>query len=189
METTSNDVKRITDRVYLVGADAGVVVNFSKGSEDASFAPSPNIVGWTATVDKGKDTKKPILFQPQGLKNDMPQARERLVTDNNVVATLIETKRDIHCGLGLKSVKSVLVDGVLKQTEVEMPTAAKDFFEANNFDGFLRDAFGEIGVHGGFLPECVRDKGGNIIEVEVKKARHMRSGMKDDNGNVAAWYW
>lgn len=180
-----SNITKLGERAYLVGGEA--VVQFSRG-DDASFEPSANAYGWVASVDDGQKSK-PILFQPWGTKNDMPQARERLVADNNVVGALMETKRDVHIGLGLMPVVEKFENGARTLHEVAMPPGAAAFFDAINIESFLRDAFGEMAVHGGFVPECVRDKGGRIIGAEVKHARHCRSGRKDVKGRVSAWYW
>jgi hypothetical protein len=182
---TSKNIEQVTENIYILrhGATADLV-QFSRG-DDASFLPAATLLGESATLGTGKS----VLFQPHGARNDMPQARERLVADNNVIGALMETKRDIWIGLGLMPIREVFENGTRRLVEVAMPTAADEFFDKVNIDGFLRDAFGEMAIHGGFLPEAARLKGGEISDIGVKKSRHMRSGRKDVTGNVSSWYW
>ena len=134
MATAANNIERVSDRVYLVGGEAGVVVNFSRG-DDASFEPSAiSNYGWSATINVGTANRRAITFQPWGLKNDMPTARERLIADNNVVGALIECKRDIHIGLGLMPIEERFEGGQRVSHEVAMPTAAADFFDSINIE-------------------------------------------------------
>jgi hypothetical protein len=186
--TATNKIEKVGERVYLVTAGQNkAIVQFTRG-DDASFEPSNSLVGWAASVGDGAQGRS-IMYQPWGAKNDMPQARERLILDNNVVGALMETKRDVWIGLGLKPVETEFVNGVSVVREVKMPDEAKAFFDAIDIDKFLLEAFGELCMHGMFIPECVREKSGKIINAEVKKSRHMRSGRKNTDGNVTAWYW
>ena len=184
-----NKVERVSDRVYLVTAGQNsAVVQFSRKGDDASFEPSSNFLGMPIVVgDAAAGTKTFIM--PNGSRNDMPQARERLIANNNVVGPLMETKRDVWIGLGLITTKKVIEGGKKRIIEVDTPAGAETFFDAINIDEFLRQAFGELCMHGMFIPECVRDEGGRIIGAEVKKSRHMRSGLKDERGKVRNWYW
>ena len=187
-EAVTATIEKVSSRVYLVtGGQNHAVVQFTRG-DDASFEPSGSTLGAAATVGDGLNARK-ILYQPNGVKNDMPQAREKLILDNTVIGPLMETKRDLLIGLGLIPTVKKFVGGKTVISEVEMPREAEVFFEAINMDAFLRDAFGELVMHGMFLPEAVREKSGKIIDIGVKKSRHMRSGLKDDSGKVGNWYW
>ena len=129
-----------------------------------------------------------------GKDNDLPQQRELLVSDNNIVPALIERKRNIITGNGYFAYKKRLekqADGTVKtiQEEVEIPPAAMDFFEAVDLDKYFADAAGELMKHCLLLPEMIRNKGGQIIGLEIKECKYMRAARKDIDGRVKKWYW
>ena len=183
----SPTVQLIANNNYLLNANSyenSALVTMTNFDESA-FIESPNYYGWVASTIDGVQIK----FQPWGLQNNMPQAREALITNNNVVGTLLKTKRNVQIGLGLMAVKEQFINGTRKLIEVETPPPAKDFFDAINIDVFLRAAFTELNIHGVFFPEAIRGRGGKIVNADVKKTRHIRSGLKDVNGNIAQYFW
>lgn len=151
--------------------------------------------------DKGKLTKvqlpdgsATVDIMSWGKDNDLPQQREALVSDNNIVPALIERKRNIITGNGYFAYTKRLElqpDGKIKtfQDEVEVPPQAAEFFEANDLDKFLADAAGELMKHGMYIPEYIRNKGGQIIGMEVKECKYMRAARKNADGRITRWFW
>lgn len=151
--------------------------------------------------DKGKvapvakpDGSGMVDIMTWGKDNNLPQERERLVSDNNIVPALIERKRNIITGNGYFAYTKRLekqADGTMKslQEEVEIPPAAAEFFEAVDLDKYLSDAAGELMKHSLLLTDFIRNKGGQIIAMEVKECKYMRAARKDTDGRVKKWYW
>lgn len=129
-----------------------------------------------------------------GKDNNLPQQRETLVIDNNIVPALIERKRNIITGNGFfaftKRVEKQ-ADGTSKniQDEVEIPPVAQEFFDMIDMDKYLADAAGELMKHSLLLPEMIRNKGRQVIGLEVKECKYMRAGRKGPDGRVPKWYW
>lgn len=128
-----------------------------------------------------------------GKDNDLPQVRERLIGDNNIVPALVERKRNIITGNGIWAYKKRLerqTDGSMKtfQDEVEIPAQAADFFEMIDIDAFLASAAGELMKHSLYIPEIIRNKGGQIIDMQVLECKEMRAERKKA-GKVENWYW
>lgn len=137
-----------------------------------------------------------------GDKNDLPQVREALIADNNIVPQLIAVKRNILVGNGFfafKKVRKTQPDGSVKSDieEVEMPADAALFFETSlegingekGFEEFLSAAAGEQMKHALFFSEFIRSNDGKIASVRVLEAKHLRAAKKTAEGKVATWYW
>jgi hypothetical protein len=131
-----------------------------------------------------------------GKNNDLPQAYEELILDNNVVAALMLRKRDIYISDRLWAYTKRIQtgkDGKVEtiHDEVEMPAAASEFFASMDpdLDTYLLTAAGELVKHSLVLNEYTRNKGGQIMSMRAHECKYIRAGMKDDNGNINTWYW
>lgn len=187
-------MQRVSENIYLVG-DGQAVVQFSSKLSD--------------NFDKG-ETKKinapggqlgPIQIMYWGYDNDLPQMREQLIADNNVVPSLIERKRNILVGSGLMAYRTRYepdgTGGMTKITEeVEMPQEVQAWLDGegwgngSNFNEYLAAAAGEWVKHSLVIPEFVRNRDlRSINSIEVKECKYMRAELKDEMGKVRRWYW
>lgn len=165
------------------------------------------IVSFAGTLDSdldiGKVAKVPrpgggesVEIMRWGKHNDLPQQRERLVSDNNIVPSLISKKRDILCGAGLyvftERFEALPEGGMKKITEeMEMPAEIKDWLEMTEYESVLEASANELMKHSLMIPEFIREKGSRvkIASVEIKECKWMRAARKDDKGKIPKWYW
>jgi hypothetical protein len=185
-------IERIADNMYLVREGEAVITFNSKLEDD---------------FDKGKTTKitppgggGPIEIMYWGKDNDLPQQRELLVGDNNVVPSLLERKRNILMGSGLVALRHrfepLPTGGQQRITEeVEMPSQVQAWLDGegwangSNFHEYMAAACGEWVKHSLVIPEFVRLRNRQISSIEVKECKYMRAEKKDQNGRIQHWFW
>lgn len=160
--------------------DTGVLVEFISRDYD------------TNTTDKisYKGNKNGIHIRCWGKKNDLPQWCENLVMQNNIVPTLLQTKRDLIVGSGIYAFKEVFVeDGGKKNIiEVPVPTEAQEFFDRNNINKYHLSAAGEFVKHVNVFTEFIRDKGQKIHSLQLKECKYVRLGEQNNMGKVVTAY-
>ena len=157
--------------------------------------------------DKGS-TKKinppggggPVEIMYWGKENDLPQQRETLIGDNNIVPSLIERRRNILIGSGIMAVRTryeTQPDGSVKKIteEVAMPPEVEAWLEGegwgngSNFHDYLAAAAGEFCKHALVIPEFVRNRDMRTISsLDVKECKYMRASKKNEAGKIPAWY-
>lgn len=180
------DIQRIGANTYYLKEGEAVVTFTSSLADDCDRGQVKSL-----TPPGGKEQ---IEIMTWGKDNNLPQLREQLVTENNIVPALMERKQNILIGNGLFAYKKRYEKdqaGKLREIseQVEMPAQTSDWLEQSNFVDVLEMAAGELVKHSLFLPEYIRNKGGKIHSVETKECKYMRSGKKDANGKVSRWYW
>lgn len=170
----------------IISFASALAEDFDKGKVETVQAPGENdsveIMTW------GKD-------------NDLPQQRELLISENNIVPALIEKKRNLLVGSGIMPYQyryETQPDGSTKKSmeEVEMPPQAEEWlnrevagmYHMSNKD-YLCAAAGELMKHGVFFPEFVRSKDDQVLSIEVKETKHLRAGKKNDKGRITRYYW
>lgn len=179
-----NPPQKIGQFSYLL-ADAGVAVSFPRS------LPSDFDRGTVRPVvpPGGKETVE-IMFW--GSDNNLPQMREALICDNNIVPALIARKRDIVVGGGLKAVRRRVEKGKEITEDVDMPSEVADFLESANVSKYLLDAAGELMKHSHLVTEFSRGSGvmrQKIVGLTGHENKNLRAGKKDSNGNIHTWYW
>lgn len=157
-----------------------VVLEFARNDRDVNQNEKISYKG-----SKGEHT---IRFW--GKNNDHPQWIEKLVLQNNIVPTLLQTKRDLVAGSGFFAYKEVFVaDGGQKNIqEVEIPADAQKFFTDSFIDKYRLAAAGELIKHGNIFTEFVRDKGGKIHSISLKECKYVRLGEQNKEGKVTKAY-
>jgi hypothetical protein len=125
-----------------------------------------------------------------GKKNDLPQFREQVVGDNNIVGSLIQTKRDIYTGTGLYAYRvDFKSDGGKRNiTEVQIPDEAQEFFDRVDIDGYHLDAAKDLIFHSNIFTEFVRTKGGDIHSMKISECKYTRLGEQNKRGIVEHAY-
>lgn len=189
------DLEQISPRIYLL-KDAGALVSFS---DTTSVTKSAGNAGKELKITYGNAGSAEI--RTWGNDNLLPQQREALVLDNNIVPELIGTKRDITVGGGLMYYQERFesgADGKKKRIveEEEMPKAAMEFFsrmedttQGQTIDQFLLKNCRNLMFHANLFVEYIRDKNGAIFSMEAMESRHVRPEKMRENGVVMNWYW
>lgn len=139
---------------------------------------------------KGSDHEgRPI--RRWGSDNNLPFYREQVVSDNNIVPSLLQTKRDINYGTGLFAYKleEVSDGGKINIKEVPMPPEAKEFFEQNDIEEYLLAAFKSLAFHANIFTEMIRETGSDkITHIGIKECKYVRLGEQNDQGVVDKAY-
>lgn len=131
-----------------------------------------------------------------GKNNLLPQEREALVLDNNIVPELMGTKRDITVGGGLMCYKEVFKDGKRAIEEVEQPAAARTWFEelpgkngGQDIDAYFLKACRNLIFHSNTFTEGIRTLGNKIDSIEALECRHVRPEKMTKLGEILNWFW
>jgi hypothetical protein len=171
----------VSDRLAVL-KEAGAIVSFGQ----VSFNNQDVEPGKIAKIAKeGVDAN----IRSWGRRNNMPQIREDLVNSNNIVGSLISTKRDILLGAGLMAYRERYVDGKRQVEEIEMPAAIKDWMERIEIEKWLRSSCKELLLHGNVFTEMTRDKGGRIFSIKNLRAAYIRAQEKREDDTIPAWWW
>jgi hypothetical protein len=133
----------------------------------------------------GKERK--IAFW--GEHNQLPQEREFILQDNNIVPELIITKRGIILGKGIEAYRIRYESGKKIREIVEMPPAASDFFESINSERYFTEACGELLKHGNMFIEFIASKNSKITSLRVQPCKRIRAGAQNDKGIIDTYHW
>lgn len=169
-----------------------------KGSQSlVSFSATPSVTskpgnsGKAMKIQYGKDQTGEIWSW--GNDNLLPQQREALVLDNNIVPELIATKRDITIGNGLFCFRekwATQADGSSKRIveEVERPAGAKEFFSRVDEVAYMMKCARNLMFHANTFTEGIRDRGGKIYSIDAFESRHIRPEKQATIGSIRNWY-
>lgn len=169
--------------LFLDGGTAAIV------SRKATTTKKQTPIGKKASVNLPSGKQADIMTW--GPDNDLPTYRETLVAENNIVPSLMATRRDITLGQGIIAYQKRLVNGKEEIEQVPMPEEAREFFERLDEEGYWMTACREALFHSVIATEFVRGSGTNnkIVSLKAHNLRHLRSGYQDDKGRVKSWYW
>lgn len=187
MAEPQTNLEQITDRIWhLKGGKAIVTL-----SDTPSVTSKPGNSGKKMSIQTSGGQMAEIWSW--GKNNLLPQEREALVLDNNIVPELITTKRDITIGQGLYCYREHFEpgsDGKMKRIieEVERPAAAKEFWKRNNERKYLMGAARNLMFHANTFSEMVRNLGGKIDSIEAFECRHVRPEKMTNLGIVKNFY-
>jgi len=129
-----------------------------------------------------------------GFDDILPNYREQLVSENDIVPSLLATKRDILIGAGIMAYTKEYIDTAQGRKEVRhevaMPIVAKDFFEKIDVDEFLETTARNYALHSMMPVEIIAtaDRKG-IASLRALECRHVRSAEMNELGDIPAWYW
>lgn len=142
------------------------------------------------THDGSKEGAKVLTW---GKDNKLPQRREALIKSNNIVASLIKTRRDITLGNGLTmfTVAWEEEDGKLKRKlyEVPIPDKIQEWLENSHIKNYLRVACKNLFFHANTFTEMIPSKDGSeITSIECKEARHVRAEVQDNDGIIQNYF-
>lgn len=129
-----------------------------------------------------------------GTDDQLPNYREQLVSENDIVPSLLATKRDILVGAGIMAYRKEFIttpQGTKEvRHEVPMPPAVEAFFDKIDIDEFLETCARNYTMHSMMPVEIVATKDlKGIASLRALECRHLRAGEMDENGKIPAWYW
>jgi len=169
---------------YAILAAGALVVD--RSSPSGSKAPA-DMIGKLMSVSAGSTQAKVMGW---GADNQLPNYRETLVADNNIVPSLLATRRNITLGRGLMAYREEInAEGEEKMIRVKMPAEAKAFFETVDIDDYLATQCRNLMFHAAYPTEFIRDKSGKVKKMRALHCRHVRLGEQDSRGKVREMYW
>lgn len=183
----TKDLNQISENIWLL-KEAKAVVSFST---TPSVTSKPGNSGKKMKIATAGDQEAEIWSW--GKNNLLPQERESLIFDNNIVAELLATKRDITIGQGLYCYREHFEpqsNGKMKRIieEVDRPAGAKEFWKRNNERKYLMRSASNLMFHANTFSEMVRDLGGRIHTVEAFECRHVRPETMNNMGVIKRYF-
>lgn len=178
---------RISENVWLL-RDTGAVVKF-KSSEPAKVNAD---TGKVTAINYGVNRDKPAKIMFWGSRNCLPQEREKLISQNNIIPELLGTKRDITLGQGIYCYRERIVEANGEQKivkdPIETPANMQEFFDRVDINAFLRKSCKNLFIHGNMFTEYTCLAGGQVDMMKAHECRHARAEEQDEEGVVNNYY-
>lgn len=124
-----------------------------------------------------------------GDDNLLPQQREHLVQENNIVGELLATKQQVTLGAGLMFYRIRYDQGKEIKEEVEKPVWFRELENRMDIDDYLDTASKNLFIHANVFTEFVRSRDNKVFSIECLEARHTRAAKQDKRGYVNQFYW
>lgn len=125
-----------------------------------------------------------------GKSNNIPQERENLIRENNIVGELIKTKRNYLVGSRPILYREESVAGEIKKEMIKMPKEINQFLKQNKIMKMLLAQAGDLYMNDNFFTEFVRKKRSDkIISIKNHRAKHMRAVKQDSRGEIPGYVW
>lgn len=178
-----NYLEQLSENVYMAtlpGREAAIVL----------LASRDVCTNRTTAVSLGTTSTR---IRSWGTYNDLPQRREEILQDNNIVGSLLATKRNITLGAGLQPYREIWDEEEKKwiREPVEIWPEALEFFEKIDLDTFLMCCARNFFMHGQYFPEFIAGKSGNgkrrIVMLKALEAKYIRAEEQDDHGKINNW--
>lgn len=171
------EIKHADDELMVIEGGQ-VIVHFS-GTNDRNKL----VMG---TYKGGGDNSKVVFWGPT---NSLPDEREQLISNNNIVPPLLATKRNIILGGGLMGYKEIFEDRKRIIEEVELPSKWIDFSGANEIDDeYLPCQANNLLKHGNIFTEFTRKGNEEIAAIKAHECRHTRAQQQDKNGIIPNYF-
>jgi hypothetical protein len=174
--------KWVSDRLAVI-EEHGAIVSFGQ----VSFNNEDTRPGRISKVSVGAD--EPLTIRLWGAKNNLPQIREDLVNSNNIVPSMLGTKRDMILGAGLMTYRETFVDGKREVQEIEMPPAIRKWLDDTDGEKQILYAGRELMLHANVYTDFVRDRAGRIATMKTLRTAYVRAEEKDLTDRINHWYW
>jgi hypothetical protein len=143
-----------------------------------------NVIGLTQSVNVNSNNFK---IKQWGSRNDLPQYREKMLMDNNIMGELITTKRAIVLGQGLAAHQVEFKDGAKTIIPVEMPTEISDWLDNSDFnDKYLEPAANELFLHGNVIASLL-PQAGKITKIMAHRCRDIRAVEKTPGKGIETY--
>lgn len=177
-------VKHLSENLFVL-EDANSLVSFI--DDKITQFSAKDDVGQIEKIAIGESSYQ---YQAWGKENNLPQDREFLVTDNNIVGELISTKRGIILGSKLVAFKNTYQEGKEIKEQVNLPKEVSDWLEETNINMYFRRACKNLLFHSNVFTEIISDKARKkIARIHCKECRHTRKGKMDLTGSVNDFLW
>lgn len=159
----------VSEHQYI-NQDAGLIIEFTQ---------LPGDIGKENTTVPGADGLKVMGW---GERNTLPEDRELLIMDNNIIGELLSTKRSIILGQGLKPYVETIDEetGEVKHKFVKIPQEIEEWMWQCDFDNkYLVEGANQLFMHANIPTAMMTDKlGSKINKIMSYKCRDMRAVMK-----------
>lgn len=179
--------ERISANVWVL-KDTGAIVKF-KSSDSTKVNPD---TGRVNPINYGTNRDKPAKIMFWGSRNLLPQEREKLIAQNNIIPELLGTKRDITLGQGIYCYRERIVEAngeqKIMKDPIETPPEMQDFFDKIDVLSYLRKSCKNLFMHGNTFTEYTSLAGGKVEMMKAHEARHVRAEEQDDNGDIKNYY-
>jgi hypothetical protein len=124
-----------------------------------------------------------------GPNNDMPDRRELLISQNNVVPQIMATKRNIIVGGGLMTYREEYTPEGRIVIEEEMPAEFEDFIlDQEMMYGGVEELTNDLVKHGQFFVEYGLNGENKPGYFKPHAARNVRAQQQDKNGFIPNWW-
>lgn len=176
-------IQQINDRVFVLPEGQAIV------TVGAQIPFNNNDVQSGAVASVSGDNGTTARIRQWGKKDTMPQLREGLVNDSNIVPALIGTKRDMILGAGLMAYKEVFVEGKREVQEVEMPKMIAEWMEQSNYYDQVAHAARELMLHANVFTEFIMSRGGLVHHITTQRCVEVRTEEKTPNNKILNYWW
>lgn len=169
---------KYADDELLIVEGGSLIVHFEGTNERNKM-----VIG----THKSGEQERAIVFW--GPTNSMPDQRENLIANNNIVPQLLATKRNIILGGGLMAYRETFDNGKRIINEQSMPPEFMDFLDANEVeDEFLPTQCNNLLIQGNFYTEFTRDGKDSLAGMKPQICRHVRAEKQDQNGRIPSFF-
>jgi len=176
--------------ILYQGHEAAVIAMPGKQAALVTFSAWEDTTSRIEPISKS-GTKGGYKIRFWGAKNNLPQFREKLVMQNNIVPALLKTKRDMLFGTGLFPFINVFKsDGGAKNIqEVPMPKEPDEFFETIGIDDYLLDQIKNLILHATIYHDVIMSNDRTKISfMKVIDCKYIRVGESNKNGDIKHAY-
>lgn len=135
--------------------------------------------------------EKSYTIMQWGKDNNLPDERELLIQENNIVGELLATKRTIHLGAGLYFYRKEYVNGEEKKVAVEKPNWLTDFEKNCDVTAYLQSAAKNLFMHANVFTRFTLENNnkGRVYEVRAMECRHVRAEKQNNKGVIGNYFW
>ena len=125
-----------------------------------------------------------------GEKNTLPDERELLIKNNNIVPQLIKTQRNIVLGGGLMAYREEYIEGEdePRRIRVKMPEEIQDWLDDNEIETkYLPKALKNLIIHGNIFSELIPLRGGDW-QLRIKDCKNVRAAKQNSKGEIPKYF-
>ena len=180
-------MERLNENAWIAGVrDAAALITFEDLNTQSDLSHE----------SRWKDAR----YMTWGERNTLPDERELLIRNNNIVGQLLNKRISMTLGQGLQAYRPVYEqtkEGMRERKDfIRMPARQEDFFEKIEVNDLFQKNAKNFFVHGGLLNEFLMNKGaklnrgeGRVNNIQAMESRHMRISLQDASGKSPNWYW
>ena len=185
----SADLQKFSGPGWSAFPDSGILMTEDiRVTHSAKTSP----IGKPMAIPGMSDAKERAMSW--GFDDMLPNFREQLVSENDIVPSLLATKRDILVGGGIMAYTKEYVETAQGRKEVRhevaIPDVVQAFFEKIDIDEYLETTARNYVMHSIMPVEIIAKKDRqSIASIKALECRHIRSAEMDEEGKIPAWYW